>query len=544
MNARLWITAGIYRLTHMGANEKHLAARGSLHFSRLRTTVSANKLLISGLFASAALMISLITWTLSSPLGSSPDENFHIGSIWCAEGEIDGRCEYVDYSATTNANRVSIPHVMDVCFIFYSEQSGNCLWDTKSIKPELQASENGAYPDLFYRVMNIFVSDHTQVSGLVMRLATSALASLLVLASIVFSPSRTRGAALVGFLVTLVPLAIFLVPSLNPSSWAYLGLAFAWVFQMNAMTNREASQFKVRSNWALFIFCTALAMGSRWDAMLYSCISILVVTFLASKDLQHLKKNTLLIPGIMFFTGITFLINHYKPSAVQGSGVFGNPGSITADWAEHDRNIHNLINLVELPAGVFGLEWGIGWLDTPLPKIVALIGISVYMYFLIQSLPYRNNANYFVFVVLIFVIVAILFYYLWGSRIIVGEVVQPRYILPMIPLLIGISLWSSRLPSPLSLDVWARSVLLGVMISVTHAMSLWTNIRRYTLGLEANQGFSLSNPDSPIEWWWRWAPSPNVVFFIGTAAFATFTFLALRIVSNYKQYENPIKHLS
>jgi hypothetical protein len=138
---------------------------------------------------------------------------------------------------------------------------------------------------------------------------------------------------------------------------------------------------------------------------------------------------------------------------------------------------------------------------------------------------------------LIFANIALLFYYLWGSRIIVGEFVQPRYILPMIPLLIGVSLYSSKLPSPLSRDVWARSVFIGVIISVSHAVSLWTNIRRYTLGLEPNQGFSLSNPDSPIEWWWRWAPSPNFVFFTGTIAFTVFTFAVLRIVSNFKEYE-------
>jgi hypothetical protein len=166
------------------------------------------------------------------------------------------------------------------------------------------------------------------------------------------------------------------------------------------------------------------------------------------------------------------------------------------------------------------------------------------MYFLIQSLPFRRITSYILFGSLIFAIVAILFYYLWGARVIVSEVVQPRYILPLIPLLIGISLWSSRSPSPLSMSVWARSVFIGLLITVTHAISLWTNIRRYTLGLEPNQGFSLSNPDSPIEWWWRWAPSPNIIFFIGTAAFAVFTFLTLRIVSNYKEYENPIKHLN
>jgi hypothetical protein len=327
-----------------------------------------------------------------------------------------------------------------------------------------------------------------------------------------------------------------LIPSLNPSSWAYLGLAFAWVFQINAMTGQGTSSFIVRSNWLLFLLCTALAMGSRWDAMFYSCLSILIVSFLAVMDVRSFDKTKFIIPGLAFFTGISLLLNRHKPSAVQGSGVFGNPVSISASWAEHDRNIHNLINLVDLPAGVFGLGWGIGWLDTPLPKLVGLIGITVYMYFLIQSLPFRQKAHYPIFLLTILATATLLFYYLWGSRIVVSEVVQPRYILPMIVLLIGISLWSSNLPSPLDLGVWARSIFLGVLISVAHAMSLWTNIRRYTLGLEPNQGFSLSNPDSPIEWWWRWAPSPNFVFFVGVISFSIFTFLTLWIVSNYRNF--------
>lgn len=520
----------------MDANEKHVKTQGSWQFSRLLQIFSANKLLVSGLIASSALMISLISWAVSSPLGSSPDENFHIGSIWCAEGEKEGRCEYIDYSATTNANRVSVPHVMDVCFIFFAEQSGNCSWDARSEKPELLASENGQYPDLFYQAMNLVVTDHTQISGLLMRLITSALAAFLFFAAIVLSETRTRGAALIGFLATLIPLAIFLIPSLNPSGWAYLGLAFAWVFQINAMGGEYPEKWKVRGNWVLFLICTGLAMGSRWDAVLFSCLSIGVVSFLIQRNGIEIERKKFLIPYSVLIFGLAFLFNHHKPSVIQGSGVFGNPNSISTAWAEHDRNIHNIINLIELPAGVFGLNWGIGWLDTSLPKLVGLIGIGVYMYFVIQSLPFRHKLNYIVFASLIFTVATLLFYYLWASSIIVGEVIQPRYVLPMIPLLIGISLWSSKLPSPLSMDVWARSILIGLLISVSHAISLWTNIRRYTLGLEANQGFSLSNPDSPIEWWWRWAPSPNFVFFVGVISFSIFTFLTLWIVSNYRNF--------
>jgi hypothetical protein len=58
-----------------------------------------------------------------------------------------------------------------------------------------------------------------------------------------------------------------------------------------------------------------------------------------------------------------------------------------------------------------------------------------------------------------------------------------------------------------------------VALSVANAIALHTNIRRYTTGVRV-QGFNL---DSPREWWWPFFPeflSPNVVWVIGTLAFA------------------------
>ena len=527
----------------MDANEKHLTMQDPRHFLRLKQMIPGNKLLLSGFLASCALMISLISWTLSSPLGSSPDENFHIGSIWCAEGEKDGRCAYVNPSGGEQSNPVIVPHVMDVCFIFYAEQSANCSGDPRSKKPELVANSS-LYPKLFYATHNLLVSDKTQVSGLAMRLLNSFVACFVLFMAIILSPLRTRASGLIPFVVTLIPLAIFLIPSLNPSSWAYIGVGFAWIFQLNAtlMSNISANRNKqIRlANWFMFMFCAALAMGSRWDSVVYSCLSIVIVFLIARFERIEVKFLSIMLPALVLLVGITLLVSHYWMTAVSGVPVFGNPESISSGWTVENRNLHNLVNLISLPAGVFGLNWGIGWLDTPLPAIVGIVGVAAYGYFFLASIPYRLKSHYFLILLLGISTTGILMYYLSGSSIVVGELVQPRYILPMVPLILGVGIFSARFESFLSEMAWARIAFIGALIATLHSISLWTNIRRYTLGLEPNQGYNLSNPTTPIEWWWRWAPSPNFVFLVGTVSFSIFIFTILRIVSHSTKFDESL----
>jgi hypothetical protein len=517
----------------VGADQERLAFHDKT-METLETRFSSSKrLVLLALLASSAFMLSLISWTLSSPLGSSPDETFHIGSIWCAQGEKEGRCEYVDDSIESHSTAVIVPHVMDVCFIFYSEQSGDCSRDPRSDQPEL-VSNTGLYPTLFYSTHNLLVSDKTQVSGLSMRLLNSLIACFVLFMAIVLSPLKMRASGLIPFAVTLIPLAMFLIPSLNPSSWAYVGVGFAWIFHLNAISITDFSVTKAKrfrlANWIMFVFCSALAMGSRWDSMFFACLSIICVFLIARSERIKLDRISIIVPTLVLTLGISLLLNHYWLTALSGGSVFGNPDSISSGWTVGYRNLHNIVNLIGLPAGIFGLGWGIGWLDTPLPTIVGLIGISSYGFFLLESIPYRLKSHYFLMLFLWITSAGILMYYLWGSSIVVGEVVQPRYILPMLPLILGIGLFSSKFDSFLEAKMWARFVVIGALITISHSVGLWTNIRRYTLGLETNQGYNLSSPTTPIEWWWRWAPSPNIVFLVGAISFLIFIFTLLKII--------------
>ncbi|WP_425280775.1 DUF2142 domain-containing protein [Leucobacter coleopterorum] len=38
------------------------------------------------------MVLAFGAWALASPVGASPDEDFHLASIWCGSGEREGLC--------------------------------------------------------------------------------------------------------------------------------------------------------------------------------------------------------------------------------------------------------------------------------------------------------------------------------------------------------------------------------------------------------------------------------------------------------------------
>jgi len=496
------------------------------------TPASRKNLFVLATISAVSFFISLMAWGLSSPLGSSPDEDFHIGSIWCADGFSTDTCQIKEFVPGANQQIVTVPHVMDLCFMRESKKSGDCSEDPESIAPDLRANNKLQYPPIFYRFMHTFVGENTESSGITMRLVNSILASMLLFAAIVLSQRRVRNALLISFVGTLVPLAMFLIPSLNPSSWAYLGLAFAWVFFMNATSQSSSNPHAHNVNWILFFLCLVMAIGSRWDSGLYVFVSVVAVSIainLFRRFSVDLGSRQVKLIGGVFVTGIILIVFYFIPRLIDigRNGIFGAPDP-DSEWSPRNLFLNNIVHLIEIPAGVFGYgPLGLGWLDTPLPGIVAIIGTSVYAFFLLQSIPFRQRRYYTVVITLIAFSAFILLFSLTSSGIVVGNAIQPRYILPMLPVILGIAIWSSKASNPFGTEPRARAIVIGVLISLAHAVSLWTNVRRYTTGLMINQGFNLN---SPLEWWWGWAPSPNFVFVLGVLSFSVFIYAAFKLI--------------
>ena len=105
------------------------------------------------------------------------------------------------------------------------------------------------------------------------------------------------------------------------------------------------------------------------------------------------------------------------------------------------------------------------------------------------------------------------FVLLYQSRTIVGDLVQPRYLLPLMVIAIGVaSLRRDAVAAWNGYRLW----LAGGALAVAFWAALRTNIQRYTTGADQ---FRL-DPGVNAEWWWNAAPSPLVTLVGGTLAFA------------------------
>jgi hypothetical protein len=108
---------------------------------------------------------------------------------------------------------------------------------------------------------------------------------------------------------------------------------------------------------------------------------------------------------------------------------------------------------------------------------------------------------------------------------------QPRYLLPIIILLAGVSLLR-RYDDPVRVSRGQALVVAGALV-VANSVALYTNIRRYVTGLDATWG----NLDKGVEWWWNIPVSPMGMWAIGSVAFAAVLFWLARL---WDEHARPI----
>jgi hypothetical protein len=102
---------------------------------------------------------------------------------------------------------------------------------------------------------------------------------------------------------------------------------------------------------------------------------------------------------------------------------------------------------------------------------------------------------------------------------------QPRYLLPLLPMLVGTAVMAPRGHAGIGLRRGQVLVIAGSVV-VAHAAALHTNIRRYVTGLDER------GPDlgEHVEWWWRAGPGPLTTWVFGATAFAVAVACGLTLV--------------
>ncbi len=459
------------------------------------------------IIAMISAFVSIGSWGLSSPIGSAPDDDYHNVSIWCGQGLREGLCEQ-----GSDPSNVLVRETLksnSFCFAGRSDVSGYC--EQTDALGETARTNRGENPNVFYWVNSWFASNDLVLSVLSIRFFNSALTVLLISTVIFALPRHLRRVPLIGIVATSIPLGLFIIPSTNPSAWASTSVLVFFSALVGFLSTKATT-----SRWllgGLAVISSVMAAGSRPDSAFYILISI-GAALVISYTREMINTRTLTVVGILFAIAALFFITASN-TTLTISGAPGGGLQVTTPG----RFFLNLVHLPTLWVGIFGTQ-GLGWMDTLMPATVWAVTYAVFMALIFGAIRYFDSRQGAAMSLIFVSLIAVPMAALTASGLVVGQFVQPRYLLPLLGLLAAVAMYRRSNNSGIELSrpqVW----LLAFGLVAAQLIALRTNMQRYLSGFGTND---------VIEWWWVEVPqdrtvfwlSPDYVWLIGSIAFALF----------------------
>jgi hypothetical protein len=468
-------------------------------------------------------------------VGGSPDEDHHLVSIWCSHGTRAGLCE----SPTADSAVVPTTLLSASCYAFHPEQSAACSRQVPG-QPMVRTNRgnfNGSYPPVFYWVDGFFAGPHVSTSVITMRIVNLLIFLAIFACVYVMLPLGLRRAQLIGTVVTVVPVGVFLIPSINPSGWAILSAATFLVSLLGYLTTEDRRR-RIALGAAAGL-TLLVGAGARGDAAMYAVVAVLAACILTVRSARvprlrfadaaapaEVPWRRLAYPAALaIVAGLAFLS--------VGQTAVVNPGEGATNHVTLGRFLRIASDVPALWVGNMGSPapfnsdvpawaWGLGWLDTPMPAAVwvGAGGVFAAILFAAVARAGRRTALAVGFVGLVAFLVPTYIQALSDSP--VGGWVQPRYVLPLLIMLAVVA--TVRLDgSAFSLTRGQRWIVVAIL-AMANGAALYANLRRYVTGTAGKDW----NLDHDPAWWWNGAVPPMAVCAIGAIAFA----LGVTLVTN------------
>ncbi|MDR6612450.1 DUF2142 domain-containing protein [Leifsonia sp. 1010] len=451
-----------------------------------------------------ALFFGLVAWAFASPVGAAPDDDYHLTSIWCAQGDRAGLCE-----PGPKPDERSVPRAMtlsSLCYAHHSEIPGKCaIPDAEGLVPTDRGNFNDhGYPPVYYAVMSVFASPHLGTAVISIRVFNAFLYVGLLTALFLLLPARRRGLLVWSALATLIPLGLFLVASTNPSGWAVLSATTLWLALLGYY--EAASRGRTIGLGVVAAISTIIGAGARADAATYGVLAMILVVVLKAERTRAFLLRSLLPVGLAIVSVLLYL------SASQG-GVITRQHSTLPPYEFAWLLWKNLLDLPWFYASSFGYT-GLGWLDTFMPVSVWGSVTLVVSGLAFWGLGRMTARKVVVLAISALAVVFVPLYILMREQIHVGTGVQPRYIYPLLILLVGLCLYGmNRFDLGLSR---LQLIVMGALLIGANGIALYTNIHRYTTGTDAQY----LNLNSGVVWWWPIPVLPMQMWVLGSFAFA------------------------
>lgn len=492
-------------------------------------------------FVFIGIVTVLGTWMMASPIGSSPDDDYHLASAYCAQGPREGLC---DRTVEGNENVDWVPEGVLFASSCYGGKDASCQTIEKTLEknkliPAIskngQARSNsvvGGYPKLFYFAASQFVTeDKIEESVLRMRLFNISLISGLFALAISVASGHLRRALVIILCVVSVPLGLFLFSSNNPSSWTIAAVAVLPTFWIALFTS--TSKFSLF--WALIGALSAITMtiGSRPEGVVLVSLA-LFASSLYLWESQQLKARSLMV--------LTVLASSF--GALTGR-LSGRVSSLTQDGFSQELIALDLwksvfVNINTMPGllfGAFGLNnhnpgmqlSSLGWLDTPVPSTTGAIVTGTVISIVLVSLNSKSKTKIAMVLGLWSFLIVVILRLLSRDRQLIGFELQPRYFLPVVFLAVFFAVVGEgkrKFPKISN----SQFYFVGALLSLAHSLALHACIARYSQQPELRNVYLNQN----IVWWWTSFWSPQATWLVGS-----FTFSALILMSRPSVVEEP-----
>jgi hypothetical protein len=438
-------------------------------------------------------------FSVTTPVFAGPDDDYHLASIWCADGQNSKMCS--DFTNDEYTTYGKIPADLSGLLSCKSRDisvSLNCENHAKFGTASFIRINDGSYPNIFYKFFNLFVFQDSLNSIVIMRLINSFIIFLSICFAIALLPVRSSSKIFQSIFLFLVPFPLFLMGTNNPQSWSVILIIPVYFIFSSILIDSNSQKRKILILQILFLLITFfMIIGSRGDGV-YLILFLIVIVCLA--NLKHLDKSRIVIVGFLIFA--TFLLNR----------IFGpRKFSLGVSNMESEGRPFTLHNILELPGfllGIFGAKGDSGYLslgsyDLPLPSIswVAIV-LSIV---LLLSGGYGNKSHKFTFVVGLLGVAFICLYGMNQQLANTSGFFQPRYLLGfvIITLLIGIDKNLHQISK-------GRYFAALSLTTVGYASFMYAVILRYSSGIRVEaseylQMFAAPNTyvsKSTIHWEW------------------------------------------
>nr|NLI51427.1 DUF2142 domain-containing protein [Propionibacterium sp.] len=463
-----------------------------------------------------ASFLALLAWGLSSPVGSAPDDDFHLASMWCPPPIEQSGCEL--FYEQGRVAGVYVPELVGRpnCFAFRPRVTGACQesLSTTALVTTVRVDQ-GEYPGPYYRFAHLFVGDNIHASVLGLRAFNAALAVVLIGAAALLTQWRLRSGLAWAIGAAIVPMAMFLVPSVNPSSWAFSGLTAFWI-SCFALARSTTTRHRLAAA-AVAITGAVVALVARNDSFLYVVLALAATTVLyapipgqrTGADRRTVARGVLpwvAVAGVALGVGLWSFL-----TAASSTGILPDESRATRDpWAVFS---YNLLESLQMPVGLLGFAQ-LGWNDVRPPALVYVTSIAITSFVLLTGMRELSPRKLLAVVGVGGTFVVLPIVMLQRALAYVGDQVQARYFMSVLPLLIGVALLSGDGRRALRFGR-IQSVFVWGGLTMANSVMLLLNIRRYSVG---TAGTYFPGPDA--DWWWPVGPSPLGLWAIGTIAFA------------------------